>query len=477
MALKVLFVEPPKDPWFLMGEYVAPPLGILTLAAFLETKNEKVEIEVVDCQSEKLDWQGLKKRLESFNPEIVVPSALGTCNAFKVLKTVDLTKEVNPNSTTLAGGQHFTALAYESLTKYSDLDIIIRGEAEQTLVELLTAVERQNPLSKVNGISFRHNGKVFHTPNQPLINDLNTLPFPGYHFVRDNAKRYFYELMGGKDKPFAIIEGARGCFHDCLYCSQWRFWGRCRRVKSPKRIADELEYLAKEYDFKLFWLADDDAGLGKRIEELCDEIIRRNLQDSIYWFIQARCDDILKSKNLLSKMRKAGNIWILFGLDSPNPKTLKSFRRNGFNTSDAKETVNLLRQNDIFSQATFIIGERKDSHESIEALREYADRIDPDLATFMTLTPFPGTEVYELSKHNGWIEDNNWENYDMIHAIMPTEFLTREEVQKELYKCYRSYFGSFKRIYQGILSKNFITKRTYHYMFRKALLTSLENLF
>jgi anaerobic magnesium-protoporphyrin IX monomethyl ester cyclase len=475
--LKVLFVEPPKDPWFLMGEYVAPPLGILALAAYLEAKIEKVEIEVVDCQLERLDWGGLKKRLESFNPEVVVPSALGTCNAFKVLETADLAKEVNPKSTTLTGGQHFTALAGESLAKYSNLDIIIRGEGEQTLVELLKAVEEQTPFSKVNGISFRHDGKVIHTPNRPFINDLNSLPYPGYHFVKDHAKRYFYELMGGKDKPFAIVESARGCFHDCLYCSQWRFWGRCRRAKSPKRIADELEYLINEYGFRLFWLADDDSGLGKRIEELCDEIIRRSLQDSLIWFLQARCDDILQSKNLLSKMRKAGNIWILFGLDSPNPKVLKSFRRNGFNNSDAKKIVNLLRQNDIFSQATFIIGERQDSHKSIEALREYADRIDPDLATFMTLTPFPGTEVYELAKQNGWIKDNDWAHYDMIHAIMPTEFLTREEVQKELHKCYRDYFGAFKRIYQGLLSKNPITSRTYQYMFRKALLTSLQTLF
>lgn len=473
----MVFVEPPKDPWFLMGEYVAPPLGILTLAAFLETRNETVEIEVVDCQLERLDWNGLKKRLESFNPEIVVPSSMGTCNALKVLKTANLAKEVNPNSTTLAGGQHFTALAEESLTKYSNLDIIIRGEAEQTLVELSTAIEAKTSFAKIKGISFRHDGRVFHTPDRPLIKDLNTLPYPAYHFVKDHAKRYFYELMGGKDKPFAIVEGARGCFHDCLYCSQWRFWSRCRRTKSPKRIADELEYLFKEYGFRLFWLADDDFGLGKRIEELSDEIIQRNLQHSIEWFIQARCDDIIKSKNLLGKMRKAGNIWILLGLDSPNANFLKFFRRTGFTTSDAKEAINLLRENDIISQATFIIGEQKDNHESIKALIEYADHVDPDLATFMTLTPFPGTEVYENAKHNEWIQDTNWENYDMIHAIMPTDFLTREEVQKELYNCYRNYFGSFNRIYQGILSKNPIKKRTYKYMFRKALLTSLENLF
>lgn len=460
-----------------MGDYIAPPLGILVLAAYVETLLEDVEIELIDCQVEKLDWDGLKKRIEGFDPDVIVPSALGTSNAFKTLKTVDLAKNINPKITSLAGGQHFTALADEYLNRYSNLDIIVRGEGEQTLVELLNALEERKSLSKISGISIRHKGRVVHLADRPFLNDLDAMPYPAYHFLEDYVGNYFYELMGGKDTAFAIVEGGRGCFHNCFYCSQWRFWGGCRRVKSPERIVDEMEYLFREYGFKLFWLADDDFGLGKRIEKVCDEIIRRNLQDYITWFLQARCEEIVRSQDVLGKMRKAGNIWILFGLDSPNLETLKAFRRNGFSRSDSKKAVDLLRQNDIFSQGTFIIGERGDCHESIEALRKYADWIDPDLATFMTLTPFPGTEVYDLAKEKGLIEDHNWNNFDMIHAIMPTEFLTREEVQKELYKCYRSFFGSSKRIWQGILSKNKLTRRAYQYMFRKALLTSLENLF
>ena len=111
--------------------------------------------------------------------------------------------------------------------------------------------------------------------------------------------------------------------------------------------------------------------------------------------------------------------------------------------------MELLKKNDIFAQATFIIGERKDSHESIEKLRQFVNKADPDLAIFMTLTPFPGTETYDLAKRNRWIEDNNWTNYDMVHAVMSTENLSREEVQEELYECYRSFYGSMKRRIKG----------------------------
>jgi len=460
-----------------MGKYVPPTFGILALAGYLESQAPNADIEVLDCQAEKLDWPDLEKRISSLQPDMVVPSALGTCNAYAVLRTADMAKRLNPSVTTVVGGQHFTALADESLRTYQSVDLVVRGEGEQTLAELVDAIREKKPLSGINGVSFRHEGNVVHNPDRSLIADLDSLPYPGYHFVKEHMKIYYYSLMGGKDAPFAILEGSRGCPYQCAYCSQWRFWNERHRSKSPKRIADEMEHLHKEYGSTLFWLTDDNFGLGARVSDLCDEIIKRGIADDIAWFLQARCDDIVRDKDLLPKMRKAGNFWILLGLDTPDPEALEAFRRKGITQPTVKEAVDLLRQNDIFSQGTFIIGNRKDTHDSIKALREYADRLDPDLATFMTLTPFPGTEVYETAKRNGWIEDTNWSNYDMIHAIMPTEHLTRQEVQKELYECYQSFFGSWKRIYQGIFSGNTITRKTYQYMARQAFLTNLRNLF
>jgi anaerobic magnesium-protoporphyrin IX monomethyl ester cyclase len=176
-------------------------------------------------------------------------------------------------------------------------------------------------------------------------------------------------------------------------------------------------------------------------------------------------------------MRKAGNIWMLVGFESPDQETLRKFRRKGVPKARAKEAVDLLKANEILCQGTFIIGDRGDSHESIKQLRQYVDWLDPDLATFMALTPFPGTEIYEEAKRNGWIEDTNWSNYDMIHATMSTEHLTRKEVQQELYECYRSFFGSWNRRYAGLFSKNVIMRRTYQYLARQAILATLRSLF
>jgi anaerobic magnesium-protoporphyrin IX monomethyl ester cyclase len=102
--------------------------------------------------------------------------------------------------------------------------------------------------------------------------------------------------------------------------------------------------------------------------------------------------------------------------------------------------------------------------------------LDPDLAIFMILTPFPGTDLYEVAKRNGWIENWNWADYDMVHAIMPTESLSREQLQQELYKCFRSFFGSWSRRIEGIFSKNSIKRRAYRYMAGQSVLTQLKSL-
>ncbi len=459
-----------------MGEYLPPPLGILELAAYLESRNHRIDIEVLDCQSERLDWRGLEKRIESFSPDILASSALATCNAFTVLRTLEIAKKVDANIKTLVGGQHFTATSQESLEAYPEIDIIVRGEGEQTLVEIVDAVERRKPLRNIKGITFRQRGRIIHNPNRPLITDLDTLPYPGYHLVKEHMGKYHFTMMAGAKTGYAMVEASRGCPHRCTFCSQWSYWGGRWRAKSPKRVADEIEYCYREFGSRFLWLTDDNFGLGNETKKLCDEIRHRRLADDIMWFMQARCDDILCHKEILPQMRRAGNMWIMTGLESNNVETLHNFQKK-INPFEAEEAISLLKKNGIFAQATFIIGSRKDSHESISRLREFVNVVDPDLAIFMILTPFPGTEVYTTSKQNGWIEDSNWSNYDMIHAVMPTEHLSSQEVQEELYECYRSFYGSMTRRILGLFSQNKFKRRTYRYLASQGVLKALGELF
>ena len=470
--MKLALVEPPKNFWFVMGQYIPPPFGLLCLAAYIERERPDDEITVVDSQAEGLNWEGLEQRLRTLAPDIVASSGMSTANAYYGLRVCQIAKQLLPDTKTVLGGSHYTALADVTLATYPEVDYIVRGEGEQTFTELVNCIERDSGYSEVLGLSYREK----HNPDRPLICNLDDLPFPAYHLVAEHINRYYFSLMADQNKPFAIVEGSRGCRHNCSYCSQWRFWNRTQRYKSPSRIVDEFEHLHREYGSSFFWFTDDNFGLHKNTDEVCNRLIERGLGDEIEWFCQLRVDDIVAHPEMVGKLRKAGAIWALVGFDNINLDILKSYRKQGVEKTDSKRAIDLLRENNIFSQGTFIIGHPSDSHESIEALRKYADYLDPDIATFFALTPFPGTEVYERAVEKGWITEKEWARYDMVHAILPTDHLTREKVQKELYECYNNFFTKLPRLYKGITSDNPITKRTYSYLTRQNILANLKDL-
>jgi len=473
--MKVLFIEPPKDIWFVMGEYLPPPFGIIQLAAFLEREVKDVDIEVLDCNARRVDWDGMEKQIESAKPDIVASSALATCNTYVVARTLETAKKANPRALTVAGGQHFTATAQESLEAYPEIDVIVRGEGEQTLAELVKNSNEKSSFSEIKGISFRHDGEIVHNSSRPLIENLDYLPYPGYHFVKDIVHKYHFAAMTGNNAPYALIEGSRGCSHNCTFCSQWRHWQGTWRTKTSKRIADEMEFCYRNYGSRFIWLTDDNFGFDRRASELADGIIQRGIADDLMWFTQARCDDVVRHSDILPRLSKSGLRWVLLGVENQKASTLESFRKN-ITADDAKHAVRLLKDNGIFAHTMFIIGERKDTSKTITELREFANELDPDFVIFAILTPFPGTELYDEARRNGWIEDFNWSNYDMVHAIMPTETLARKEVQEELYDCYKNFYGSWGRRISGLFSGNEMKRRIYRYMAFRGILKQFEEL-
>jgi anaerobic magnesium-protoporphyrin IX monomethyl ester cyclase len=476
LRLRVLFIEPPKDIWFVMGEYLPPPYGIIQLAAYLEKQMTNLHLEVLDCNAEKVDWKNMEQRIATFKPDVVACASLATCNTYAVAKTLETAKRVAPTVLTVSGGQHFSATAQESLQQFPEIDVIVRGEGEQTLAELTKTYQTKSNFSSILGISYRHGNIIAHNPPRPQVENLEDLPFPGYHLVKDNMPKYHFSIMGGENNPYALIEGARGCNHKCSFCTQWRHWQACWRVKSAKRIADEMAFCNHEFGSKFIWLTDDNFGAGQRPAEIAEEIIARQLPDDVSWFVQARCDDIIRNKEILPRLRKSGLNWVLLGVENSNPRTLEAFKK-GITPAESKKAVRLLKDNGIFAHAMVIIGSRKDTHQTIAQLREFANDLNPDFVMFGILTPFPGTEVYAEAERNGWIMDRNWSHYDMIHAIMPTETLSPHEVQEELYLCYRSFYGSWSRRFGGLFSSNQLKRRVFWHMAGSGVLGKVKSLF
>jgi anaerobic magnesium-protoporphyrin IX monomethyl ester cyclase len=192
-------------------------------------------------------------------------------------------------------------------------------------------------------------------------------------------------------------------------------------------------------------------------------------------FFQARTDDVANNPDLIKKLREVGTYWIMCGVENDSPKILKEYKK-GTKTKDAYDTMKILREHDVFSHAMFVIGSRQDTHESIEKLRQFSIDLMPDFAIYTALTPFPGTIYFEKAKRNNWIEDYNYANYDMAHAVMSTETLTKTEVQEELWRCYRTFYGSYYRNIKGVFSKNKLKRTLYRHMAGQHVLTKFRRL-
>ena len=471
---KLLFVEPPRNYWFIMGEYCPPPTTLLILAAFIERELPNIEIDILDCQAERINWNGLTKYIESSNPSIVLTSGF-TCNAYSCARTSEIAKKINDNIMTIVGGIHFSSNPEESLDEFPEIDFIIRGEGEITLGDFIKTMNNGEKIDKVKGLSYRHKEKIIHTPPRPLIQNLDILPYPAYHLVEDNIKNYHFSMMAGKNTRFMVLEGARGCEYKCSFCTQWKHWGGMWRTKSIKRIVNEIEYLNENYGGIFLWFTDDHTKIKLRGNKLYNELKHRKCKEDIMLFFQARTDDVAHNPDIIKKLREIGTYWIMCGVENHSKEILKEYNKK-MKISDAYKAIKILNKNDVFSHAMFVIGSRKDTYESIEDLRQYSSDLGPDFAIFTALTPFPGTIYFEKAKKYNWIEDFNYSNYDMAHAIMSTNTLSRKEVQHELWKCYKNFYGSYRRNISGIFSSKKLKRTLYRHMAGQHVLPKLRRL-
>ena len=453
--MKVLLVEPPKITWELMGgNCVSPPLGLSQLAAVLE--REGIEVDIIDCNASEMNWLGLEKAIEEAQPTLIRATAL-TPFFFPALQVMAIAKRVNPEIVTILGGPHVTFTTEETLYQHPEVDIIVRGEGEQTLLDLVHCFQEHSELSQVRGIAFRDGGQVIQTPPQSPI-DVDTLPLPAYHLLP--MEKYYFDIFG----KFATILSSRGCPHRCTFCSEWRFWGAKWRPRQPKKVVDEIELLHKRYGRECIWFGDDCFNVNhEHIREICHQIMERGLD--ISWYYQGRADLVVKHQDLLPQMRQAGNLMAQIGIETATDNELEEFNKNQ-TMEQVEQAVSLLKKNDIVVQGLQIVGTRNDNARSITHKLRYMKWLDPDFPIFTMYTPFPGSDVYEEARAKGWLETLDYSLYNMSCAIMPTKYLSRKQLTSLFQGCFSSYYLDPIKIARGLLSRNAWKRRVWWHMLK-----------
>ena len=403
-----------------------PQLGLGYLAAVLEQNN--YDVDVIDCQALNIHYDEFKSAISKRQPDLVGMTAI-TLTYKSALHLAKLTKEIHPNCITVLGGPHATFWDEEALQECPDLDVVVQREGEYTLLELVQRLDAGNSFHDVIGTTCRNDGKIVTNPDRPYIENLDELPYPARHLWPLESLRKVEDVF--------YLTTSRGCTSWCDFCEAVRMFGRRFRMRSPKNVVDEIEYLYKTYGGTQFTFCDDAFTVDKsRTEELCDEIMKRNLK--IVWNCGTRVDMV--TKKLLIKMKKAGCASVWFGVESGTQEVLDEMHK-GISTSQTIQTVNWVRELGLTPVPNVLLGFPGETKETAWKTIKFAQKISPDnLSFFNVATPLPGTPLYDRVKESGGLKITDFNLYDCQTPIFDTPTLSMDELEEIYEKAFQSFY-------------------------------------
>lgn len=422
--MKVLLINPPyfNSKYKFIG-LVAPPLGIAYMAAVLEENN--IDVEIIDAAALEMSWETLEAEIKRRSPGLVAVTAL-TPTIDKALETAELTKKICPQATVVMGGYHPTFNYHEMLAK-DYVDIVVMGEGEHTMLELVETLDEGGDLKNVKGIAYE--GGV--TPPRPLINDLDELPFPARHLLPMDH----YKILNMKLHTATMISG-RGCPMQCSFCASAALHGNRLRMRSPENVVDEMEHLINDHNSGMIAFMDDTFTLKpSRVEEICDEIKRRNMD--VYWGCTARADTL--SEKLLRKLSDSGCITMFLGVESADQQQLDRVNKQ-MTIEKIRQAFKLSRENDIRTIASVVLGMPGDTKESIGRTIKFVRELNPSYALFSLATPYPGTRFYQEAVQDNLLKVKDWSKYTLLSPVLETVDCSLDELKKMQTKAFRQFY-------------------------------------
>lgn len=397
-----------------------PPMDLMYMAAVAESVG--FEAKIVDFSLEletKKSPSSLTLHLSLFKPDYLVVNVAST-TLENDLSAITKAKEILPNLVTIAKGSHFLAENTDILYKYKALDIIIVGETEETLKEVL----EKNPLAEIKGICYRDGVVAKYTGKRPFIKNLDEIPFPARHLVNNSL---FKRPDNGKTQ--AIIKVSRGCPHHCFFCLATPVSGSKVRIRSVENIIAEIKECVEKYEITNFLFWSDIFNFDRQWTiKLCEAIIESGLK--ITWSSNTRADTA--DDEMAELMYKSGCRLVSIGVESGSQYILDKIGKK-ITIDDIRDTVKIFKKAKIKTYNYFVIGLPWDDEDTIEQTINFAVELDSDFVSFYTATPLPGTRFFRYAKEHNLLEkDNSWANA-YYKPVIKSHCLSKERIM-ELHK-------------------------------------------
>lgn len=387
------------------------PLGLECVAGVLEPQGHECLILDFRLETEEEGYEKCRR----FDPDLVGIQCNFTTERFRTRRVAQRIKKMLPSAFVVLGGHDVSRDPDWFIGP--EIDVCAVGDGEEVMPLLVDALERGADLKTVPGLVLSTPDGPLSTGHAPVRSNLDELPLPARHLVRDYAPHYYINFR----KPLALLETARGCPFKCNFCSVWKFHESTFREKSPERVVEELKTIEAPNIFvtdDIFWMN------VKRGRELARQIQAAGIKK--YFTVQTRTDIICRHPELIEMWKDCGHLAIFLGLEKIDDAGLASVNKKN-NAANNLRAIEILKELQVGFTCNFIVDPGWD-YDDFAKLRDWIEVNGTYNSGFSVLTPLPGTDLWDDVKKD--IVTQDWEMYDIVHSVLPTR-LPLEEFYSE----------------------------------------------
>jgi radical SAM superfamily enzyme YgiQ (UPF0313 family) len=452
VVVKLIFIHPHGNN-FLPGMQdittifnVMPPLGILSIAAWLERHG--VVPEIIDCYANQITQDQLVDEIISRKPDAVAFSCT-TSSFLEGSRIAEAIKQRDSSIFTIFGGAHACTMGAPLLDRFPAIDSLVLGEGEQTMLELVQAGFKG--LANIPGTAYRdEQGKPATAPPRELIANLDDLPFPAYHLLPGYPQKYKLPLFSSPSFPNSSIISSRGCPYQCSYCDRSVF-SKGFRFNSPEYILEHVAMLKRDYGIRHVFFYDDLFTFDrKRVAHFCDLKARMGL-DVTYNCI-ARLEHV--DEELLGLLKGSGCWQVNFGIESGDPEILKKHRKF-YGLDEVGRKLQMVKDAGMRVKGLFMVGLPGEDEAAIRRTIDYALSLPLDEINVTKFTPFPGAPVFKTLTDHGQFNEE-WELMNCMNFVFIPNGMTKEQLEglydefiRRFYRRTRIHWGYTKMIWKS----------------------------
>ena len=398
-----------------------PPMGILYLATYLSENN--FDVSILDQFARDLSIEETLNWVKHEDPDILGFSTITTAgtgrSSAEIAKSVK--EKINPNIKVLFGNYHATFNDTRILNKYPYIDACIRGEGENTILEIAEKIEKGHGFEDIRGVTYRENGMIIRNNDRSLIQNIDKLPFPNRKLLGNVEYKNRVEGLDLSIGKFTSAASSRGCAFKCSFCSSSMFWGNWR-PRSPENIVEELSVLEDLGYQNLLWVDDNFTINKKRLLKLSYLLKKEKLEFS--WMAEGRVTQ--SSKELLSAMKQMGCKILNYGIESGSQRILDWYKKQ-INLNQIHDAIKNSKKVGIdMVLANFIVGAPIETREEIINTFNFSLKLDIDFPQFHILGIIPGNWIWDqMVKEKRINPDECWEVGTAVLPIPLSELMLR----------------------------------------------------